>query len=127
MTPKAVQTLQDFTLEQTNSVVGGESSILISFKSPIPLLNQDSLIVTFPSEEMAQQLAVTYQSCEGTKQLVKNNLNCGLSGLNTLVVALEFDQIAQVSPDTWIQFKITNVANPASTKRSKPVVLQIKD
>ena len=35
---------------------------------------------------MAQQLAVTYQSCQGTKQLVNDALNCVLSGLNTLVI-----------------------------------------
>jgi len=101
MTPKAVKPLHDFTLEQTNIVVGGESSILISFKSPIPLINQDSLIMTFPSEELAQQLAVTYQSCQGTKML-KSNINCDLSELNTLIVPLEFDQIDQVGPNTWI-------------------------
>jgi hypothetical protein len=76
---------------------------------------------------MAQQLAVTYQSCQGTKQLVNEALNCVLSGLNTLVIEIEFDSIDQVGPNTWIQFKITNVANPTSTKPSKPINLQIKD
>ena len=71
-----MQVITSFNLLQKSTLVGDQAPIYISLSSPIPILTQDSLMVTFPSNYLAQNLGFTYYSCSGTQLLLTNGLQC---------------------------------------------------
>jgi hypothetical protein len=64
-------------LNQSNVVVGAESDVTISLQSPLPIYDDDIILVTMPGSQQSKRLSFTFQSCQGLLKLTKN-LDCNL-------------------------------------------------
>lgn len=123
---QASRPLTEVLVTSDQAEVGKLGNVTFTFASPVPLQNGDVLILSGPAQGRSQDIAFTYNSCNGGKGL-DQNLTCVLKGTNSLEATLSISDGDTLSAQTKFSLKVSQIQNPQSLKPSPPFSARIVD